>query len=57
MPEFIHALVKQWLALPTFVQQHIMKNLEHERAAAYLSEAEQTPADQKSAPPENEPND
>jgi hypothetical protein len=57
MPKSIHALVKRWLALPAFVQQHIMKNLEHERAAAYLSEAEQTPADQKSAPPESEPND
>jgi hypothetical protein len=57
MPESIHALVKRWLALPAFVQQHIMKNLEHERAAAYLSEAEQKPADQKSTAPEGEPND
>jgi len=57
MPKSIHALVKRWLTIPAFVQQHIMKNLEHERAAAYLSEAEQTPADQKSAPPESEPND
>jgi hypothetical protein len=57
MPESIHALVKQGLALPTFVQQHIMKELEHKRAAAYLSEAKQKPADQKSAAPEGEAND